>query len=235
MKQQHPIQMQILKRLLFTTSLRYLELKPEELENNQFDFHLDQLIRDGHIQKLNGLYTLSNIGKEYANRMDTDKVVMAKQAKISVLIAPVRMYKGQKQYLIYTRFKQPFYGCQGFMTGKVSFAESILDASRRELTEETNLKGNPQIVSVRHYLVLDPQTKKIVEDKIMFLCKVESPKGKLICSDEGKFEWVDKKQVFKYITRHFVGMKSLKDDLEDLENLPGEINFREIKHLNVYY
>ena len=236
MKTQHKIQLQILKRLLFATEIRYSDLKPEgEMENNQFDFHLDQLIKEGHIIKANGLYSLSAIGKEYANRMDTEKVVMARQAKISVLICPIRIYQNKQQYLIYTRLKQPFYGCQGFMTGKVLFGESILTAAKRELKEETNLTGNPQIVSVRHYRVINPETKDFIEDKIMFLCKVENPKGKVIPNEEGKFEWVDREKLYSYIKKHFVSRKDLTSALKDLDLPTGRINFQEIPHLGVSF
>jgi hypothetical protein len=45
MKQLHPIQLKILKKLLFAPQLKYTELKPEEhIENNQLSFHLNTLI-----------------------------------------------------------------------------------------------------------------------------------------------------------------------------------------------
>jgi hypothetical protein len=122
MKQLHPIQLQIMKKLLLSPTLRYGEMKPNpDMENNQFDFHLDQLINGNYIKKEDGIYSLTSFGKEYANRMDTDTVAIMKQAKVSAIVLPVKIVNSKKYYLIYTRLKQPFYGCQGFMSGKVSY------------------------------------------------------------------------------------------------------------------
>lgn len=137
MKQPHPIQLQILKKLLFVKSVKFTDLKPDkDIENNQFDFHLDQLIRFEYIEKLGKEYSLTSVGKEFANRMDTDKTTINIQAKISAVVAPVRINKdGEKEFLIYTRLKHPFYGCQGFMSGKIAYGEAVLEAASRELKE----------------------------------------------------------------------------------------------------
>ena len=53
MEKLHDIQNQILKRLMFSTGLRYTEMKPDkEMENNQFQFHLNQLTKKGYVQTL---------------------------------------------------------------------------------------------------------------------------------------------------------------------------------------
>jgi hypothetical protein len=47
----HKLQLQILTKLVFKPDLKYMELKPEkDLENNQFDYHLNQLIDAGYIE-----------------------------------------------------------------------------------------------------------------------------------------------------------------------------------------
>src|SRR5436190_10158647 len=128
MKQIHSIQLQILKKMLFTNGSRYSDLKPKKsMENNQFDFHLDQLTKAGYVKKSDKDYSLTSLGKEYANRMDTDKVLVTPQSKVSVILCPL---KNDNEYLIYTRLKQPFYGCQGFMSGKVQYGELIIDAAK---------------------------------------------------------------------------------------------------------
>src|SRR3989344_2695226 len=100
MRQLHPIQLRILKKLLFADGLRYTQIKPDpEMENNQFDFHLDQLIKERLVVKQNGIYQLTSVGKEYANRMDTDQVVISKQAKISAWICVMREKSGETAFL----------------------------------------------------------------------------------------------------------------------------------------
>ena len=73
MKQLHKIQRDILSKLLFSEGLRYSDAKPNKrLENNKYDFHLDQLIKIGYVQHNDNLYSLTSIGKDYTNRIDRD-------------------------------------------------------------------------------------------------------------------------------------------------------------------
>lgn len=227
MKQLHGVQLQILKKLLFANELRYSQVKPDpEMENNQFDFHLDQLISGGYVEKKNKTYKLTNFGKEYANRMDTEEVLIAKQSKISAWICCRR----KNQYLIYTRLKQPFYGCQGFMSGKVKYGEKIVEAAERELEEETGLKGKPQIVSIKHFLVFDKQSNELVEDKFMFLCLMENPTGELRPHDEGKYEWINENNLKSYVINHFESWRAFEKQLEEIKSFKGEIKLEEIDH-----
>jgi len=221
--------MQILKKLLFSPNLRYTDLKPSsELENNQFDFHLDQLIKAEYIIKQENLYLLTSTGKEFANRMDTDQVKIARQAKISVYVCATKKIAGKTHFLLFTRLKHPFYGCQGFLSGKVQYGESVEKSAAREFKEETNLAGKPTIVALKHYIVYENTTKTLLEDKFMFLCLVKNPKGVLKGSQEGKYEWVPETNLFKHVTNHFVSMKQFKEDVKDIKTFNGKVTYREI-------
>lgn len=123
MDQLHQIQRQIINKLIFSPGLRYTELKPsKDLENNQFDFHLDRLISLGYVQKVDKLYALTNAGKTYSATFDTEKVAVIKQAKLTVWLAPMRKANDLWEFLVYTRLKHPFFGCQGFCGGKINTA-----------------------------------------------------------------------------------------------------------------
>ncbi len=236
MKQLHEIQLGILKRLLFADELRYTDLKPDpEIENNQFDFHLKELIKVGYIQKGERYYSLTSVGKEYSNRMDTDKVVIAQQAKISAWLCCRRKRKQGYQYLIYTRLKQPFYNCQGFPSGKVKYGEHVINAAKRELKEETGLTGQPQIVTIKHFVVFDKKSNELLEDKFMFLCLFENPKGQLITNNEGKYEWVDEQGLKEYVTNHFESWEAFQKQLAEIRNYKGQINLQEIDHYSVKF
>lgn len=232
MKQLHPIQIQILRKLLFAPGLRYTDLKPEpEMENNQFDFHLDQLVRSQYIEKQKSLYKLTVVGKEFAGRIDTFKNVIVKQAKIGCIVCPVRISRGKREYLVYTRLKQPFYGCQGFMSGKVLYGDTIAETARKELKEEANLEGGEAfLVKIKHFRVYDSKTNELVEDKIFFYWMIKSPEGEVVESEEGKYEWVPENLIFDYVTNHFESLDVFKKDVEMFNNFDGQVSFEETDH-----
>lgn len=228
MNQPHYIQLQILRKLLFSPSLRYSELRPHtSIENNQMSFHLDKLVEQSFVIKTKQGYQLTEIGKEYANQMDTDEVRMMKQGKISVIPCCVRQNEGVNQYLIYTRLKHPFFGFQGFPAGKINFGESVYVAVKRELSEETVLNGDPELFAITHYIVFNKK-HELLEDKYFYFMKFMNPQGKLDANNEGKFEWVKQDSVEKYVTKPF-------DDffltLSELKAWNGNLLFRENEHV----
>lgn len=229
MKQIHHIQLEILRKLIFVPKLKYLQLKPNvDIENNQFDFHLHRLVDMGFVEKSNNQYQLSIKGKEYSTRMDTDSVEIMKQSKLSAWFAVVRKNKGKLQFLIYTRLKHPFYGCQGFGGGKMSFGEKIIDTAQRELKEETGLVGKAEIVKMVHYRVFD-KNRFLLEDKIMFLCRVSNPTGELITDmEEGKYEWVNEDNVKKYITKPFESMNLILKYMKAIKEFNGQTTIEEM-------
>jgi len=236
MKQLHETQLGILKKMLFANKLHYIKLKPNpEMENNQFDFHLKELIKAGYVHKKDKEYSLTSMGKEYANRMDTDKVVITQQAKISAWLCCRKKIKNKYQYLIYTRLKQPFYGCQGFPSGKVNYGERVIEAAKRELKEETSLTGIPNIVTIKHYIVFDKNSKELLEDKFMFLCLFENPGGKLKTNNEGMYKWVDEKDLKKYVTNHFESWKAFVEQLSEIKSFKGRISLQEVDHFSVKF
>ena len=225
MKELHPIQLSILKKLLFANTLRYTDIKPDkELENNQFDYHLDKLIKEEFIEKNNKIYTLTNYEKEFANRMNVKTGRMKQQAKLTTVICCVNTKAQPHEYLIYTRRKHPFYGCQGFPTEKVWFGENIEEAVLRGLKEETGLNGVPKLFAVRHYKVFT-HDKKLVEDKVMYVFRFENPRGELKGNEEGEFQWVKDTKIDTYIKKPLEEFFELLTLLK--KNFDG-INFKEL-------
>jgi ADP-ribose pyrophosphatase YjhB (NUDIX family) len=231
MKQLHETQIQILKKLLFSNGLRFTEMKPEKsMDNNKFDFHLDQLVNEGFIEKKDSIYSLTNSGKEYANRMDTQRNTIPKQAKVSVFVGFMRKSESENEFLIYTRLKQPFYGAQGFISGKVKFGEKIVEAARRETKEETNLEGNLELIAIKHFLVKD-EAENLVEDKVMFLYRMLNPIGELISNEEGKCEWVRESELSSRITSCFEPMDEFMRNVDLVKNFDRDLKLFEIEQV----
>lgn len=189
----HPIQANILKELLLKESARFTEINSEQISSDQFTFHLKQLIETGIIEKNgDGNYKLTVSGKEYANRHDIDsqEVKLEKQAKLTVLVIPTRINSGKREYAMQTRLKQPFYGYRGFVTGKIKYGETAVDAAERELLEEMGLRGNLIQKTVYHERIYSTE-QKLLEDKYFFLFLADNADGELIREyPGGKSDWV---------------------------------------------
>lgn len=235
MRQLHYIQLQILKKLLFNPELKFSELRPaEQIENNQLVFHIEQLLDWKLINKTDGKYKLTIEGKEYANRMDTDDNRIKQQAKLGVIMCCYRELKGKKdrEYLMYTRKKHPFYDHQGFNSGKIMFGENVIGTAQRELKEETNLEGEPELFTIEHHHVFDKKSQKLVEDKFFFFMKFANPKGELKANDEGLFEWVPYSKIAAYLTKPFESADKILEIIDRLTQFEkdGNITFHELEH-----
>ncbi|MCL4389990.1 MAG: NUDIX domain-containing protein [Patescibacteria group bacterium] len=235
-EQLHRLQLEILKKLLFAQSLRHTDLRPsEKIENNLLGFHLKQLIRFGLVEKKSNRYFLTVEGKEFASRIDTHSTSVKKQSKLVVHLCPIRRRNGLLEFLIYTRAKQPFYGCQGLGSGKVFFGETAETAARRVLKEETNLEGEPKLISARHIIYLEPETNKILDDRTVLLCAVENPTGQLQSNKEGTYEWVKESSLARFVKKPFLSFADFQNDIQRATDPTSTISFGEIKTICTTY
>ncbi|MDP2951008.1 MAG: NUDIX domain-containing protein [bacterium] len=190
----HPIQANILKTLLFEPKARFSKLNVLKTPTDHFNFHLKRLVELKLIEKVDkNNYSLTAEGKEFANRFDTEAIVIERQPKIGVLIIAV---KGKK-YLIQQRLKQPYFGFHGFITGKVRWGETLVETTNRELQEETGLKGKLTLVGIKHKMDYS-ESSKLLEDKLFFVSRIDNLKGDLLEKFEGgKNLWLTEKEILK--------------------------------------
>lgn len=180
----HQSQMVILRTLLISKTASFGTLaKATNLTNDHANFHIKQLMGAEmvqHVPKSYGQYQLTRKGKEYANRMDTDELVIEKQPK---LVVDIGVERGDGTFLFQERRKQPYYGYWGFPTGKIRWGETILEAAARELQEETGLHATLRIVGTHHKLDYD-ERGKILEDKYLILVHGTDPAGEMFIETE---------------------------------------------------
>lgn len=193
----HEAQMKILRQLLLSPSANFATLqKTTDLTSDHFNFHIKKLVDEGYVEKKDdGHYVLSRVGKEYANRMDTDDNVIEKQPKISVALI---VENSEGKFLAQERLKQPYYGFWGRLTGKIRWGETMLEAAARELMEEAGLTADLRVGGFYHKMDYDKDSGDLLEDKIFVLVHGTNPQGELIVEDEGhRNEWLSHEEFAK--------------------------------------
>lgn len=188
----HTTQVSILRQLLFTTEASFAELqKSSDLTSDHFTFHIKKLVDSGYVEKTAAGYRLSPIGKEYANRMDTDENEIEKQPKVSVVTLLEREHNGQREFITQQRLKQPYYGFWGRIGGKVRWGESFEEAAKRELKEETGLDADFTYKMVFHKRDYKKSNGELLEDKVFIIMHAKEYSGDLIVDFEGGHnEWL---------------------------------------------
>ncbi len=184
----HPVQIHILKVLLFTPYAGYAHIQKQSgLDSDHFNFHLKKLIELGYIIKNDqSKYTLTAVGKEHANKIDTDNNTIERQPKVSVIIGIVQQHEGQPdKVLVQQRLKQPFFGYWCTPGGKLRWGETIIQAGQRELLEETGLTCDLKVINIYHKIDVNQEDQSLLEDKIFFGLLGINPQGQLIEDIEG--------------------------------------------------
>lgn len=198
MENLNPVQIKILSRLLFRPGARFRELNADRLETNDFSYHIRTLLKAELIRKDINKCTLTAKGKMVASKIDTTNHTVEKQAKISVIVILHRQISGKEYFLIQQRTKEPYFGYWGFISGKIKFGETLEEAARRELREETGLKGNFRFCFELHEMVYEKQTGNQLEDKFFHIMEAYDLTGRLkLKTIEGRCKLVGVEEFWK--------------------------------------
>ena len=222
----HISQMIILRTLLISQVSSFSDLvRATELTTDHANFHIKKLITAGmvqHVPKSYGKYQLTRKGKEYANRMDTEELVIEKQPKI---VVDIGIERDDGKFIFQERRKQPYYGYWGFPTGKIRWGETMLEAAARELMEETGLTADLRVVGIHHKLDYD-ENGEFLEDKYLVLVHGTNPQGTMTIENESHINhWLSPNE-YRSLDKRFGDITETLNFLRSTESFVTETKYK---------
>lgn len=190
------IQAKILALISRSDGLRYSEAYPgEEIDDDLYNYHLQELVKKGLLLKNEGKYDLTDEGVK-ENILYDSLGLKQDVFRLSVVLVVTRNNK--EEILIHRRLRQPYRGEVSTISGKVRNGEKLAEAARRKLLEEAGLEANFEhwgnFRSIRKTV-----DGKIIEDTIYCVCVAQNPTGELVESNEfGENRWEKFDNIFEY-------------------------------------
>jgi len=138
----HHIQKHILDVLMYQKNARFRDLRPEKTDTNLFTYHLNSLVKQGVVEKVEGGYALSPKGLSYVDRVSSEKKAIRTQPKIITMLV---IQNGEGDILLQKRTKQPYIDTWTLPYGKLHIEDkSVKRAAQREVFEKLGLE-NPEM------------------------------------------------------------------------------------------
>lgn len=135
----HHIQRTIVYQLAFADSMRFGELKPDDIDSKLFTYHLKKVVSAGYATKLDsGEYALTSEGRRVG------KGALKKQSRMidraySVLLLAIRRDDGA--WLLYRRQTHPLLGLTGFMHAQPVADQPVNETAAQVCLQQTGLTG----------------------------------------------------------------------------------------------
>ncbi len=191
-KELNHTQMVIINKLTLSDKARFAQLNEEKMPTDHFNYHVKTLLAEGYIEKDDdGFYHLTQRGKQFASGTDIFNKTLERQTRIHLSMVCVKDFDGVEKFLIHKRKKHPYFGWQGFPSGKPKWGNPFASEIIRELEEETGVVGNPELKLIKHVFVRLKESKELVEDKVFFFYLVNEIEQQLIDSTlEGENFWL---------------------------------------------
>lgn len=176
----HHLQRAMVYQLALADSLRFSELKPAEVENKLFDYHLKKVVAAGYIvKKADGSYSLTPEGRRLGVHVLSNVQALVDRA-YSVLLLVIRRSNGD--WLLYRRKNQPLLGKVGFMHATPTADELIVKTAARECLQRTGLKAEFTVCGSGYFRVYYKDT---LESFTHFtLLEAKNVSGELVVNDE---------------------------------------------------
>jgi hypothetical protein len=137
----HHIQRTIVYQLAFADSLRFSELKPDDIDSKLFTYHLKKVVAAGFVIKNDdGEYALTPEGRRVGKGALKKQSRMIDRAYSILLLAIQRKEDGA--WLLYRRQTHPLLGLTGFMQAQPVAEQDVAVTAKQECLAKTGLEGD---------------------------------------------------------------------------------------------
>jgi 8-oxo-dGTP pyrophosphatase MutT (NUDIX family) len=232
MQQRHPIQLAILESLRRSSAaLRYRDMRPADIENDIYNYHLRYLTQQGLVEKRAGKYALNDAGKKQL--VELNPYHESNRFKIAALCLVM-----QDDRLLYQkRVRQPFAGQSGLIGGGIHRGETAVAAAKRRLFEEAGLAADFTLLGLIRKMRFDSQGD-LYTDILFHVCVAHNPAGNLVEQNEfGRHYWLTAPEAAQVERRQLMGSAQFA---QLLDNLPATLTqpppafyIEEIYHHNI--
>ncbi|MBC8495552.1 NUDIX domain-containing protein [archaeon] len=184
----------IIQKLIHKPVMSFNELWDKQGSSNLFTYHLNSLIKDKLVEKTEKGYQLTHKGKKQAAYIEGET---GKDAKFPLVGSIVVVFNEDKdKVLMMQRKKEPFYNYWGFVGGKLTFEQYILECAKEELDQEAGLECDLELKGL--FSSKTYNNEKLSYNHQMFIVKGVNPRGKLKKETrEGSPKWINIKDVEK--------------------------------------
>jgi ADP-ribose pyrophosphatase YjhB (NUDIX family) len=218
----HEIQREILSNCRFyEKGAKFTQLKPKgiAIENDQFNYHLQQLVKGGLLAKEGSLYTLTPKGKSLVTNIDEEDKKAPANFKVSVYMCAFV----DGQILLARRLKHPQYGYSGLPSGKIRYGENMIETAKREFTEETGLSADFNVIGNLRQIRKNA-AGDVLEDGVFYVCFTDKVKGDLMAKNkEGEYFWIKPEDIHTLEKVFRPSMDVIAEELED--RISGKVSW----------
>ena len=177
----HPLQLQVLEQIrLATNGLRYSQMRPAEIENDLYNYHLKRLVTNNFIVKRENNYFLTVTGKKYLMELQPYEIQTGTthKFKVAALALVVERSNSSISVLYQVRRREPSRGAVEIVGGGIRRGESAADAAKRRLKEETGLEATFAVLGSIRKTRFD-QNGSLYSDIWYQVCGTETSVGML--------------------------------------------------------
>lgn len=211
------VQNHIISRLKNADTLRYSQLRPSDVPNDLFNYHLKMLATKDLVIKTSHGYALSELGQQFVADVRHTSDQANRLFKVNVITIVSRLDNGEIEILTQKRHSQPSFGLVGVMGGTVLKGESITEGARRKLKQEAGLDATFTVIGMERRCLY--KAGQLFSDILFPICYTSSFEGSLKTETEfGANYWESIDQAVRNDSRDFDSIQAIPKVLKAIKD-----------------